>query len=117
MRNSRSVSGKWSTAAASIIPRRTVPDVPVRCRSGPTGEVARQAEDLAGVSDGRGGARPQQPTTTVAFEQVDAEAPFEFGEPLRQGRSADANGRCRGGPGGLFVDGDEVLQLADGEVG
>ena len=91
-RNSRSASGKWRTAAASIIPMRTRAGDARALAVGPRGEVAGESEHLAGVGDARARATVAEvPAPSVPIEQRDAEPPFEFGEALRECRRADAD--------------------------
>jgi hypothetical protein len=59
----------------------------------------------------------EEASPAVSLEELDADPTFELGEPLRQRGRADADlgGRVR--PGGRVGDGDEVLELAEGDVG
>ncbi len=84
---------------------------------GPRHEVAGERHDLAGVVEHRRSGWAQPATTTVALEQLDPDPTLEFGQALRQRRWADADVGCRQRPGRRVGDRDEVLQLADREVG
>ena len=109
--------GSAATAAASIIPSRTVPAAPVRCRSAqrarsPVSPSTWRAWASTGCADGRRCRR--RPSRS---KRLDAEPPFEFGEPLREGRRADPDAVGRLRPRRLVVDGDEVLELTDRRSG
>ena len=86
-------------------------------RFGPVGEVAGEAEDLAGMADGGFGAGADPSAAPVALEQWHAEAPFEFGQALRQRRRTHADPLGGDRPRWRVGDGDEVLELSDREIG
>jgi hypothetical protein len=50
--------------------------------AGPVGQVTGQTEDVAGVADGRLGARPDASPPAVAFEERDPEPSLEFRQAL-----------------------------------
>jgi len=85
--------------------------------AGPVGQVAGQAENMAGVVDGGLGARTDAPSSSVALEQRNPDTALEFGEPLRQGGGTHADTLGGQGPRRGVGDGDEVLELANREIG
>ena len=84
---------------------------------GPVGEIAGQPQDLAGVADGGLRARAEPSATSVALEERDAESSLEFGEALRQRRRAHADPLGGDRPRRRVGDGDEILELANREIG
>ncbi len=68
------------------------------------------------IDDGLG-AGSQHAPPAAAVEQRDTEASLELGQALAQRRPRHAERRSRFGPGAGLADGDQVLQLADGQVG
>ena len=85
--------------------------------AGPVGQVAGQAENMTGVVDGGLGARTNAPSSSIALEQRNPDTPLEFGEPLRQGGGTHADTLGGQGPRRGVGDGDEVLELANREIG
>ncbi len=83
----------------------------------PVDEIGGCRHDLSGVVEHRRGRRPQHPAPPVRLEQSHADAPFQFGEALRQRGRAHADAVGSGPPGGGVGDRHEVLQLADRDVG
>ena len=84
---------------------------------GPIGQVARETEDVASMGDRRLRALADAPAPSVALEQRDPESPLELGEPLGQGRRADADGLRGKRPRRCVGDRHEVLELTDRQVG
>ena len=74
--------------------------------------TTRRAWSSTGAADGRNTRR--RPTDS---NNSHADPPFEFGQTLRQRRRTDADPLGGGGPRRLVGDGDEVLELADRDVG
>jgi hypothetical protein len=72
---------------------------------------------MAGVVDGGLGARPDSASSAVALEQWNTESAFELGKALRQRRRAHADMLCGHGPRRRIGDGDQVLELANREIG
>ena len=83
----------------------------------PVGEIAGQGDDLAGMCEYGLSSWPQGSAPTVAIEQGNPDASFEFAQPLRQRgrRHADKGSGLR--PRWFGRHGDEILKLPDGEVG
>jgi hypothetical protein len=63
------------------------PDGPLVGRSGPfgpTGQIAGQGQNLAGVIEQRLSGRPQRPTSPVPLEDGQTDTSFQFGHALGQ---------------------------------
>jgi hypothetical protein len=63
------------------------------------------------------GARAEPAPASVALEEWDAESSLEFGEALRQCRRAHADPLGGDRPRRRVSDGDEILELANREIG
>lgn len=62
------------------------------------------------------GARREDAAPPVAFEELDADAPLELGDALRQRRRSDAQTASSIGPGRRLDNRDQVVELLHREV-
>jgi hypothetical protein len=62
------------------------------------------------------GARYEDAAPPVAFEELDADAPFELGDALRQRRRGDSETPRSIGPGRRLDNRDQVVELLHSEV-
>ena len=98
------------------MPTRRSP-APAGARAGrPVGQVAGKRKHVASVLEHGRGAGGEDAAAPVAFEELDADAPLEFGDALRQRRRGDAETARSVRPGGRLDNRDEVVELLHSEV-